>query len=449
MKIRLILWLLALSGAAVVRAEAGSTAMRDAEARPAEYATVPVDSLVFTAEPAACDGIFLSPQPVSFRIRSDTPTDRPVLDLVCTVTTDAFFPVDSLFVAVRPDSSGKIGGFFSFVPPAPGFYRVSVYAADGTAKSRTLKFNVGYDPEKIVSPPDARADFDAFWEKTLAELAGVRPRYRMTLLRDQCTADKKMYRVEMYSWENVKIEGYYCVPRLRGKHPAIIRFQGYAANPRFPDPDALPDFCELILSVRGQGIQKQRNPYGEWIVCGLSDKDTYYYRGAYMDLIRGTDFLTSRPEVDSGKIVAEGGSQGGALTLVACALDRRIRAAAPRLPFLSDFRDYFGICPWPRSLFENYLREHPDRTWENIYDVLSYFDVKNFAGRIGCPIILGIGLQDETCPPHTNFAGYNLIRSEKRYIVYPDRKHSVDDNWWLAREIFFREQLRITPPARR
>ena len=52
-----------------------------------------------------------------------------------------------------------------------------------------------------------------------------------------------------------------------------------------------------------------------------------------MDLERAVDFVASRPEVDDDRIVAEGSSQGGAFTLVACALDSRIKAAAPTFPF--------------------------------------------------------------------------------------------------------------------
>ena len=137
-----------------------------------------------------------------------------------------------------------------------------------------------------------------------------------------------------------------------------------------------------------------------------------------MDLVRAIDFVCSRPEVNNQKIAVEGGSQGGAFSLVACALDKRIKVAAPHIPFLTDFRDYFKICPWPKSSFEHYLKKNPDKTWDDIYGLLAYFDVKNFAPRIQCPIVMGIGLQDNTCPPHTNFASYNLIPSEKKYYVY-------------------------------
>ena len=34
-----------------------------------------------------------------------------------------------------------------------------------------------------------------------------------------------------------------------------------------------------------------------------------------------------------------------------------------------------------------------------------------------------VGLMDTICPPSTQFAAYNKIRSEKRLLVYPDYGH--------------------------
>jgi len=59
------------------------------------------------------------------------------------------------------------------------------------------------------------------------------------------------------------------------------------------------------------------------------------------------------------------------------------------------------------------------------YDMLTYYDVKNFAPWITCPVIMGVGLQDPICPPRTNFAPYNLLKGEKRYLIYPETGHGV------------------------
>ncbi len=398
-----------------------------------------VSRLVLQATSADEDWVFLAPQEVAMDIRlADLPAADTRFRLTCTVTTDNFQPVSRDTADIFLKRGEALDYPIRFIPPAPGFYRITVQAERDGKRGPALKFNVGYEPEKIVSPADAKPDFEQFWQDARAELDQVAPRYKLTLLEDHCSDIKNMYHVEMYSLGNVKIEGYYSVPKKPGKYPVIVAYMGYGANPYFPDANAVPDFCEFVLSVRGQGIQKATNPYGDWLVYGLESKDTYYYRGAYMDLVRGIDFVASRPEVDADRIVVEGGSQGGAFAMAACALDKRVKGGAPHITFLSDFRDYFTIVSWPRSAFEKYLRTHTDRSWDDVYDLLSYFDIKNLAPYITCPIIMGVGLQDETCPPHTNFAGFNLTRDEREWHVYRDQKHGVGRSWWPTREAFFR-----------
>ena len=310
------------------------------------------------------------------------------------------------------------------------------YTTKQYKQTLSATYNIVYDWDNMLNKYE-KGNYSTE-EATLKELSGVVPDFRMTWLEERSQGAKNIYRVEMYSLGNVRIEGYYAVPKQKGKFPSVISFLGYGSGGGFPNPDNMPGFCEFILSTRGQGIQLPVNTYGKWIVHGLEDKLQYYYRGAFMDLVRGLDFLCSRPEVDMEKIFAEGGSQGGAFTLAACALDKRICAAAPYIPFLSDFRDYFKIAPWPRNVFEEYMCGHAESNWEEIYRLLSYFDIKNLAPRITCPIIMGVGLQDNICPPHINFSGYNQVKSPKHYYIYYDKEHTVGKSWWAIKDNFFR-----------
>jgi len=217
---------------------------------------------------------------------------------------------------------------------------------------------------------------------------------------------------------------------------------GYGSKPWSPKADANPGFVEFVLSVRGQGLQQPSNIYGDWITYGIQSKETFYYRGAFMDLIRAIDFISSRPEVNTKNIFAEGGSQGGAFTLAACALDHRIAAAAPFIPFLSDYPDYFKIVHWPGDAVKSAMAKQQGMTETQLYDMLSYFDIKNLAGWIKCPVIMASGLQDEVCPPHTNFSGYNRISTEKEYHIYPTYGHDVPSVWWNIRMDFFKKHLK-------
>lgn len=65
-----------------------------------------------------------------------------------------------------------------------------------------------------------------------------------------------------------------------------------------------------------------------------------------------------------------------------------------------------------------------------MYRFLSYFDTKNLATLISCPVKTAIGLQDDVCPPHTNIAPYNNFGSSvKELTVNPMLKHQTHAAW--------------------
>jgi cephalosporin-C deacetylase len=95
---------------------------------------------------------------------------------------------------------------------------------------------------------------------------------------------------------------------------------------------------------------------------------------------------------------------------------------------------------------ETYLQEHPDLDKEALFRVLSYFDIKNLAGRIKTPTIMAVGLQDPICPPRTNFAGYNNITAPKDYRIYKNNMHSTPPQWQEVRTEFFKTYLGYPQP---
>ena len=356
--------------------------------------------------------------------------------VVLRVATDKGVELKSLkrSYAVAAGESAKLQ--FVVEGLAPGFY-IATFVDDGVEAER---FNFGVRPDDILSPRDAKADFWNFWERGLRELAAVEPGYKLTLDSKLSGRLRNVYVVEMKSWGGETIRGYWAVPKAAGKYPVVVTYMGYDARAWAPNGNSNGDRAEFILSIRGQGLNKPYNTYGEWMCYNLDNKEKYYYRGAFLDTIRAIDFVASRPESDTRCILLEGGSQGGALTLAAASLDRRVVGAAPYVPFLSDFRDYFEIVSWPASKFFA-KAQSLGISRDQMYDVLTYFDIKNLAERIECPVLMGFGLQDVICPPHTNFAGYNVITAPKQWIVFPNKGHNVgfEKRWLDSREQFFRK----------
>lgn len=318
----------------------------------------------------------------------------------------------------------------------PGFYNVEIYV-DGLLRHRG---GIGCDPEAIVSPIDAQDDFDQFWSDRLGELAQTAPQYRLALMPEHSDDVRRTYRVDMVSWGGEPITGVLCEPVAEGCYPVMVSFLGYDCQPWFENPSASPQRIDFTLCTRAQGLSRDFSEPADFCTRGLSSRDTYYYGGAFLDCVRGIDFVCSLPKADMNRIYAGGGSQGGAFTLAAASLDHRIRAIAPFVPFLSDYPDYFNIVSWPGNEILA-AAEKLGMADEDLYRTLSYFDIKNLAGRIECPVLMGFGLQDGVCPPHTNFAGYNMIRSDKRWVCFPRSGHHVekDAGWWAARDRFFAE----------
>ncbi len=389
------------------------------------------------------DYIFMGENPIKISIDLQN-NNRWNVDgqLVLTLTTDDFQPITQDSINIQIKANKTYNKNFTYDNPTPGFYRYTIQFKRNGESVCEKKFNVGYEPERIESPIDANADFKEFWDNNLKELAKITPHYKLTPVPEASKIDYDMYLVEMKSFGNETIKGYYAKPKREGKHPVIVEYMGYGSQPYYPNQwwDA---FAYFVLSIRGQALNQPTNKYGTWITYGLDNKDNYYYRGAFLDVVRALDFVSSRPEIDSERIAVRGGSQGGALSFVAAALDKRVKAAAPNIPFLSDYPDYFKITHWPKSDFDNYMQNHQEAKWDDIYNILTYFDIKNFAQWIECPLIMGIGVQDDVCPPHINFAAYNQVKSQKSWMAFPEFGHSVGKEFNDAAMELFREKLDV------
>ncbi len=399
------------------------------------------DKILLDVAVADSDYIFLGENPIQITTNIENKNNWDIDGkIIVTLTTDDYQPVKSDSLNISIEGLKTYSKSFELANPQPGFYRYTVQLKRNNEIVTEKKFNVGYEPEKIQSPIDAKVDFKEFWDNNLKELAKVAPNYKLTLKPEYSQHGYDMYLVEMYSFGNELIRGYYAKPQKEGKHPVIVEYMGYGSSP-YPANQWWDGFAYFVLSVRGQALNQPTNRFGKWITYGLDNKDDYYYRGAFMDVVRALDFVSSRPEIDFDKIAVRGGSQGGALSFVAASLDKRVKVAAPNIPFLSDYPDYFKIAPWPKSDFDEYMKDHPEAKWEDVYNLLSYFDIKNLAQWIECPLIMGIGVQDNVCPPHINFAAYNQVKSKKRWMAFPHHAHSVGKEYNDAAMAFIKETL--------
>jgi cephalosporin-C deacetylase len=60
---------------------------------------------------------------------------------------------------------------------------------------------------------------------------------------------------------------------------------------------------------------------------------------------------------------------------------------------------------------------------EKVHHASEYYDPANFAPRINCPVLVGLGLLDEVAAPSSIFAIVNCISAPKEIIIMPQATH--------------------------
>lgn len=284
-------------------------------------------------------------------------------------------------------------------------------------------------PETYVTRVKRPADFDEFWSSVLAQVAEVPLNPQVVADPLHSSEDMDVFQVFYDSLDHVRIAAWYCVPRAgRRPLPAIMYVPGYLSDPPIPKEWARRGYAALSVAPRGKlRSNSQFNPgYPGLLTHNIVDRNTYSYRGFYVDAWRGVDFLLSRPEVDSRRIGVTGSSQGGGLTITTAAMRHEVRAAAAGAPYLCGYIDAIELThTYPYQEINDYLRFHPDSR-QAVEQTLAYFDGISFAPRISCPIIVNIGLQDNVCPPETGYAVFNAIGSkDKKLYTYDGHGHDA------------------------
>ncbi len=402
--------------------------------------------------PQSKDAIFKSTEPVKYELQLKNNTDNfqnGRLSYIVTTDEGKKVSADSVHLSLRGGSSKSLS---IKIPPQPtGFYRVS-FMVNLPEYDDTVRKVFGVNPEKITSETHKPADFDEFWRLSKLELEKVRPDYRVLERQDLSTERKKVYSVEMRSYGNLLIRGWLVIPRDGKKFPIHYRVPGYVVALK-PNMDN-DDFITFDLNVRGNGNSKDVVDVGtdNYCLVNIENKDKYIYRGVYMDCIRGLDFICSHANlgIDTDKVFVEGGSQGGALALITAALDKRIKALTIQVPLYADIHDDFAISAsydkqvFPFKIFRKYNEIHPGFTWDRFFKTFDYYDPQNFAPMVHCPVLMGIGLLDQFCPPRCSMALFNRIGTKnKEFVCVPNSTHEVDYNYFIFQNVWLREKFRI------
>ena len=318
----------------------------------------------------------------------------------------------------------------------PGFRDCRLTATiDGKTYRHHVK--VGFSPDKIDPYTAMPADFQEFWERNKAELARFPLQYTRERVAKYCTDKIECYLIKLLlDKQGHSIYGYLFLPKdaqpgccpavlcppgagiktikdpLRHKYYAeagCIRFE-FEIHGLHPD---LPEerFRELSAAFNGR-----ENGY---LTNGLDNRDNYYMKRVYLACVRAVDLLASLPEWDGRNMIAQGGSQGGALALVTAGLDKRVTACAANHPALADMARFkLGEADGYPHFSRMPGMDTPDKL-----RTMAYYDVVNFARQIEVPVRMTWGYNDDTCPPTTSYAVYNALQCPKEALITPINEH--------------------------
>lgn len=321
------------------------------------------------------------------------------------------------------DGASKYKATLDVYLPVPGFQQLTCRVNGEDRKLRMYR-----EPEKIQKPLTRQSDFAAYWMSTLISLGRIPMDVQ---IRDVSTAKGiRLSEVTIRSLDRVAVRGWLEEPVKPGRYPAVLRVPGYGGS-----MEPLGMFTDRVVfsfNPRGHGNSQDTvkgKPEDFWI-RGLDDKAGYFYQGAYMDCVRAVDFLVQDRSVDASRIAVWGGSQGGGLAFATAALSPKVALCLADIPFLCDWDGYFKLSDWPEM--ESWICDASNRSWQTTLKTLSYFDTMNLAGRIRCPVKMGIGLQDDVCPPSTSFAAFNRVRGPREFNIYPMHGHGVPDQHYTA-----------------
>ncbi len=293
---------------------------------------------------------------------------------------------------------------------------------------------------------------DRFWQSTLgdaravgAPVSAVRMETGMALL--------DTYDVRFPGWGGQPVAAWLHVPAGSTEPlPCVVQYIGYSGGRGLPHENvtwALAGYAHLVMDSRGQGSRASSgvtpDPAGSgpafpgMMTRGILDPREYYFRRLVTDAVRAVDAARGFEQVDAGRVVVAGASQGGGLAAAAAGLAGGVRAALVDVPFLCDMaRGTWLASSGPYLEIQGYLAVHRDDT-QTALTTLGFFDGVHLAGRATAPALFSVALQDTVCPPSTGYATYNAWGGEAAIREYAYNGHEGggahhvrDQLVWLA-----------------
>lgn len=387
----------------------------------------PSTNYVLKVTPDRADALYKQGETVTFKLEL-TLDKKPVPDaeVQWTITKDG----------VPPSTSGKVklaNGTATITGKLeePGFLlcRATFTGADKRAYSGLG--GAGIDPLKIKPSQLVPADFDAFWAAQKKQLAAVPVNARLTPVK-QATAGVAAFDLQADS-VGAPVSGYFAKPEGAKPKSLPIILTVHGAGVRGSSLGGATSWAKqnfLAMDINAHGLPNGQpdkfysdlaaGELKDYRTRGRESRDTVYFRGMFLRLVRALDFLTAQPEWDGKTVVVSGSSQGGYQAIVAAGLDARVTFLAAGVPAGCDHTGFKvgRINGWPKFIATG---EQPPA---NVVEAVRYYDAMNFATRTKAGAVFTVGFIDTTCPPSSVYATYNNVSGKKSIHHDPDAGHT-------------------------
>lgn len=353
-----------------------------------------------------------------------------------------WYPVERKEGVTLKDGVLKVSGTMK----TPGFLRCKV-KAHVNGKSYDGMATAAYSPESIKPCANMPADFEDFWNSSIEMARNTSLSPTMELLPERCTERVNVYHV---SFQNVRYGsrtyGILCVPKKKGKYPALLRVPGAGVRPYNGDVNTAADGAiTLEIGIHGVPVNMPQSVYDDLANGALNgypyfndnSREQSYYNRVFIGVIRAIDFIYTLDDFDGKTLGVTGSSQGGALSIVAAALDKRVTFYAAVHPAMCDHRGHLQkrAGGWPHYFL---YFPNPDKKRLQMAD---YYDMVNFARLIKVPGWYSWGYNDDVCPPTSIYAAYNTVSAQKEVHIYLQTGHFLyteqNEEWnkWLRKQL--------------
>jgi cephalosporin-C deacetylase-like acetyl esterase len=278
----------------------------------------------------------------------------------------------------------------------------------------------------------APADFDAYWTKVTDELASLPVAPELTVNAIRSSDISTVYDLYLTSIGPYRIYAFYSIPKGDGPFPVIVHTGGYGSVVHIAPYEERQRYVTVALRHRGRRLADKpfAAAYPGLLTTGIESPESYIYRGIVADCLRVVDFLVTRPEVDTKRIVVVGDE----LALITAALRPEVDVlyTTPTL-----FHGVHELAPrtnaYPLEEYNDYARYYPDRA-AAMWNTVNYFNPLHFAPKVQAETVLVTGNERDMFSPEVVKPLVQAFGKEvSQYVsAHSSYKDGVQQATWLA-----------------